>query len=309
MQNGQRKDVAAVRNFNRFYTKRLGLLEKGFLKTRFPLIQARILFELAQQEQSTATKLKQELGVDAGYLSRILTTFEKDGLVRRSTSQTDSRLRLLRLTAKGRKAFSTLDARSQSDVEKLLNGLTSEEHRRLLGAMAAIEELLHVSEKPVTAFLLRPHEPGDIGWITYRHGVLYAEEYGFDETFEALVAEILAKFIQNHEPKRERIWIAEWDGERVGSIMLVDAGKGVAQLRLLLVEPKVRGKGLGARLIDECIKLSKRQGYRKIKLWTQSNLLEARHLYTKAGFEIVEEKSHHSFGHDLIAEIWERNLY
>jgi DNA-binding MarR family transcriptional regulator/N-acetylglutamate synthase-like GNAT family acetyltransferase len=308
MKNGQREDVATVRRFNRFYTKRLGLLDQGLLKTQFPLIQARILFELAQQEQSTATALKQELGIDAGYLSRILASFEKDGLLRKSTSQTDSRQRLLSLTAKGRKAFSTLDARSKTDIEKLLDGLSSEDHHRLLHAMATIEGLLDASETAVPAFFLRSHEPGDIGWMTHRHGVLYDEEYGFDETFEALVAEILAKFIQSHDPKRERIWIAERDGERIGSIMIVDAGKKIAQLRLLLVEPKVRGRGLGGRLIDECIKFSKRQSYKKIKLWTQSNLLEARHLYTKAGFEVVEEKPHHSFGHDLTAEIWERNL-
>lgn len=300
--------VEAVRTFNRFYTKRIGLLQQGLLKTRFPLTQARIIFELAQHEHLTASALTSELDIDAGYLSRILGTFEKNGLIRKSPSKFDNRHRLLKLTAKGRKAFSVLNERSKRENEALLQSLSKEDQHRLLHAMHTLESLLGAAAKPARPYLLRTHKPGDIGWIIHRHGVLYAEEYGFDETFEALVADILARFIQHHDPKCERLWIAERDGERMGSVMIVDAGEEVAQLRILLVEPKARGKGIGKRLIDECIDFSKRAGYRKIKLWTQSILLEARHLYEKAGFKLVEEKPHQSFGHDLVAQIWELPL-
>ena len=300
--------IEAVRRFNRFYTGRLGLLKPGLLQTRFPLTQARIIFELAHHEDFTARELIRELDLDAGYLSRILSAFEKDGLLRRSPSKSDNRHRLLKLTAKGRKAFSALNERSKRENEALLQNLSEEDQQRLLQAMHTLESLLGAKTKPARPYLLRTHKPGDIGWIIHRHGVLYAEEYGFDETFEALVADILARFIQHHDPKRERLWIAEQDGERIGSIMIVDAGEEVAQLRILLVEPKARGSGIGKRLIDECIDFSKRAGYKKIKLWTQSNLDAARHLYVKAGFHLVEEKPHKSFGHDLVAQIWELPL-
>jgi DNA-binding MarR family transcriptional regulator/N-acetylglutamate synthase-like GNAT family acetyltransferase len=300
--------VDEIRKFNRFYTKRIGLLNRGILKTRFPLIQARVIFELAQHEQSTARDLINELDIDPGYLSRILTSFEKDGLVRKVQSKSDNRQWFLKLTSKGRRSFSVLNDRSRQEVRAMLKSLSGEDQRRLLNAIHVMEEVLGAKPKPITSYLLRPHRPGDIGWITHRHGVLYSEEYGFDETFEALVAEILAGFIRNHDHKRERIWIAEQDGERVGCVMIADAGNQVAQLRLFLVEPKARGKGIGKRLIDECIDFSRRSRYQKIKLWTQSILLAARHLYSKAGFERVEEKPHTSFGHDLIAEVWELQL-
>lgn len=307
-ENKLNESVAAFRRFNRFYTKQIGLLTQGLLKTRFPLTQARILYELAQYEQSTANSIVRELNIDPGYLSRILSTFEKDGLVRKIRSKSDSRQRILKLTAQGKKSFSVLDKRSTKEAEALLLGLSGEDRRRLLHAMQTIENILGNEPKPLAPYLLRPHEPGDIGWIIHRHGYLYSEEYGFDETFEALVAEILAQFIGKHDPKRERIWITEQDGERVGSVMIVDAGDHVAQLRLLLVEPKARGKGIGKRLINECITFSRRNRYQKIRLWTQSNLLEARHLYAKEGFQLVEQKPHTSFGHDLIAEFWELSL-
>jgi len=302
------ESIDAMRRFNRFYTKRIGLLNQGLLKTRFPLTQARIIFELAQHEQSKASDLTSELGIDPGYLSRILSRFEQDGLIQKMRSKSDSRQSLLKLTAKGRKSFSILDDRSRQEVKDLLQSLSSEDQHRLLSAMHMIEDVLGSESDLTVPYLLRPHGPGDIGWMTHRHGLLYAQEYCFDETFEALVAEILARFIQSHDPKREHIWIAERDGEQIGSVMIVDAGNQVAQLRLLLVEPKARGKGIGKRLIDECIDFSKRNGYQKIKLWTQNILMEARHLYSKAGFELVEEKPHTSFGHDLIAEIWELPL-
>ncbi|MGD9100628.1 MAG: MarR family winged helix-turn-helix transcriptional regulator, partial [Anaerolineae bacterium] len=229
------KKVADMRRFNRFYTRRIGLLDRGLLKTRFPLTQARIIFELAQREQSTASALIRELDIDPGYLSRILGAFEQDGLIQKTRSKSDSRQRLLKLTAEGKKSFAELNERASQEIKVLLQGLSREDRRRLLNAMRTIEDILEAKPKPTTSYLLRPHRSGDIGWITYRHGVLYAQEYGFDETFEALVAEILAQFIPSHDPKRERLWIAERDGEQVGSVMIVDAGEQVAQLRLLLV--------------------------------------------------------------------------
>jgi DNA-binding MarR family transcriptional regulator/N-acetylglutamate synthase-like GNAT family acetyltransferase len=267
-----------------------------------------VLYELAQQDQTTASALVAKLNIDPGYLSRILSTFEKEGLLRKNRSTSDSRQRILKLTPQGKKSFTGLDERSRQVAEKMLLGLVEEDRHRLLHAMQTIETLLDTELKPPTPYLLRPHRPGDIGWIIHRHGVVYAEEYAFDETFEALVAEILVQFIRRQDPKRECLWIAEQAGERIGSVMIVDAGDQVAQLRLLLVEPKARGQTVGTRLIDECINFSRRNRYRKIKLWTQSNLLEARHLYTKAGFERISVSSHKSFGQDLIAEFWELPL-
>ena len=300
--------VALFRRFNRFYTKQIGLLTQGLVKTRFPLIQARVLYELAQQDRTTASALVGKLKIDPGYLSRILSAFEKKGLLRKHRSTTDSRQRILKLTNPGKKSFAELDERSRRVAEEMLLGLVDEDRHRLLHAMQTIETILDTQPKPSTPYLLRPHRPGDIGWIIHRHGVVYAEEYGFDETFEALVAEILVQFIHEHDPKREGLWIAEQEGERIGSVMIVDAGDQVAQLRLLLVEPKARGQSVGMRLIDECLNFSRRNRYRKIKLWTQSNLPQARHLYAKAGFERVSQSAHKSFGQDLIAEIWEMPL-
>ncbi len=302
------EDVALFRKFNRFYTKQIGLLDQGLLKTRFPLIQARVLYELAQQDQTTASALVGKLNIDPGYLSRILSNFENKGILRKSQSTFDSRQRILKLTTRGKNSFSELDERSRKVAEEMLRNLSEEDRHGLLQAMETIEAVLGAEPKPPAPFLVRSHRPGDIGWIIHRHGVVYAEEYDFDETFEALVAEILVEFIRNHDPKRECLWIAEQKGERIGSIMIVDAGDRVAQLRLLLIDPKARGQSVGTRLIDECINFSKRNRYRKIKLWTQSNLLAARHLYEKKGFEKVSESPHKSFGQDLIAEIWELRL-
>jgi len=300
--------VALFRRFNRFYTKQIGLLTKGLLKTRFPLIQARVLYELAQQDQTTASTLVGRLNIDPGYLSRILSTFEKKGLLRKVRSKVDSRLRILKLTPEGKKSFAVLNQRSIKEAQELLHGLAEKDRHRLLNAMQTIENILGTETKPPTPYLLRPHRPGDIGWIIHRHGVIYAEEYNFDETFEALVAEILARFICKHDPRRECLWIAEQAGKRIGSIMIVDAGDQVAQLRLLLVEPQARGQTVGTRLVEECIHFSRRNRYRKIKLWTQSNLRQARDLYAKSGFEMVSESPHKSFGQDLVAEFWELPL-
>ena len=302
------ESVAAVRWFNRFYTRHIGVLQPGLLKTRFSLTQARILYELAQHEQTTPSDLIHELGIDPGYLSRLLSRFEADGLVRKTPSKTDGRRRLLTLTPEGQETFTMLDGRSREETASLLHALSGEQQQRLLQAMRTIEAVLDTTSAPAAPYLLRPHRSGDIGWITCRHGVLYAEEYGFDETFEALVAEILAHFIRNHNPKRERIWMAERDGEPIGSVMIVDAGDQVAQLRLLLVEPRARGSGIGRRLVEACIDFSRQRGYRKIKLWTQRSLIEARRLYAKLGFDLVEEEPHTSFGHDLIGEVWALSL-
>ncbi|MGD1969394.1 MAG: helix-turn-helix domain-containing GNAT family N-acetyltransferase [Desulfobacterales bacterium] len=300
--------VARYRKFNRFYTKQIGLLNQGLLETRFPLIQARVLYELAQQDQTTASVLVGKLNIDPGYLSRILSTFQKEGLLHKSRSTSDSRQRILKLTTRGKKSYAELDERSRNVAEEMLRDLAEEDRHRLLHAMQTIETLLDAEPKPPAPFLLRSHRPGDIGWIIHRHGVVYAEEYGFDETFEALVAEILVEFIRNHDPRRECLWIAEQAGHRIGSIMIVDAGDRIAQLRLLLVEPKTRDQRVGTQLIDACINFSNRHRYRKIKLWTQSNLLAARHLYVKKGFEKVSQSPHKSFGQNLIAEIWELRL-
>ncbi|MHA2356308.1 MAG: bifunctional helix-turn-helix transcriptional regulator/GNAT family N-acetyltransferase [Candidatus Thorarchaeota archaeon] len=302
------ENIHDIRQFNRFYTKRIGLLNKGLLRTEFSLSQARVIFELAQQEQITSSEIVKKLGIDPSYLSRILSTFERENLIDKKKSDKDNRQWMLRLTAKGKDAFRELDDRAGEEIREMLQNMSSENQHRFMKAINTMEDVLGAKSSPALSYLIRPHRAGDIGWIVHRHGVIYSEEYGWDETFEALTAEILAKFIQSHNLKRERIWIAEQDGEIVGSVMIVDAGNQVAQLRLLLVEPKVRGKGIGRKLIEECIDFSRRNGYKKIKLWTQSNLLAARHLYLEYGFELVKDESHKSFGHELTAEFWELQL-
>jgi DNA-binding MarR family transcriptional regulator/GNAT superfamily N-acetyltransferase len=298
--------IAAIRRFNRFYTKQIGLLQEGLLRSPFSLTESRILYELAHRPQPTATELGRELGLDAGYLSRILRKFEQQGLIERQPNMQDARQSLLLLTAEGRKAFAPLDERSRGEVGDLLARLSVGEQRRLIAAMNTITALLSDRPKDMpVSYLLRPHRPGDMGWIVHRQAVLYAEEYGWDEDFEALIAEIAAKFIQNFNPKRERCWIAERDGEVVGSIFLVRESDEVAKLRLLYVEPKARGLGIGRRLIRECLDFARQCRYRKVSLWTNDILDAARHLYEEAGFRLVAEERHHSFGHDLVGQNWE----
>jgi DNA-binding MarR family transcriptional regulator/GNAT superfamily N-acetyltransferase len=294
----------AIRGFNRFYTKQIGLLQAGLLSTQYSLTEARMIFELAQRRQSTASVLRSELGMDAGYTSRVLGKLERGGLVSRVRSKTDGRQRILRLTGKGRRIFETLNSRALIQAEQLLRELRTEDQDRLLCAMEGIQNVLGdaVVDTPT---IIRPHRPGDIGWVTHRHGVLYWEEYRWDETFEALVAGILSDFVKKHDPKRERSWIAETDGEIVGCVFVTRRSKTVASLRLLLVEPGARGKGLGTKLVDECIRFARGAGYRKITLWTNSVLLPARHIYRKAGFRVVRKEPHHSFGKDLVGETWE----
>jgi DNA-binding MarR family transcriptional regulator/N-acetylglutamate synthase-like GNAT family acetyltransferase len=299
----------AVRRFNRFYTREIGLLQEGLLDTPFSLTEARVLYELAHRDKSTAAVIGSELGLDAGYLSRILGNFEKGKLVEKTLSEIDRRQSFLTLTKQGRKIFAPLETRSKAQVAAILATLPEADQRRLIGAMETVQGLLGKSTVSAGSsgeqYLLRPHQPGDMGWVVHRHGVLYAQEYGYDETFEALVAEIVAKFIQHYDAKRERCWVAEREGEIAGSVFLVAESKTVAKLRLLLVEPSARGLGIGARLVAECVQFARRAGYKKIVLWTQSELDAARHLYKKAGFHVIEKKHHHSFGKDLTAETWE----
>jgi DNA-binding MarR family transcriptional regulator/GNAT superfamily N-acetyltransferase len=302
--------VEAVRRFNRFYTRQIGVLQEGLLHSPFSLTEARVIYELASHEQTTATELGQELGLDAGYLSRILRGFRKRDLIEKRPSEADARQKLLSLTEQGREAFAQLNAGSRSEVGAVLNELSEEEQHRLVGAMDTIEGLLGAPPEHGRPYLLRPHHPGDMGWVVQRHGVLYNQEYGWDERFEALVAEIVAHSIQNYDPKRERCWIAERDGENVGSVFLVrhPEREGVAKLRLLLVEPKARGLGIGTRLVSECTRFARQVGYRRITLWTNSVLHAARHIYEQEGYQLVYEEPHHSFGHDLIGQTWELEL-
>ncbi len=299
------ESIAAVRQFNRFFTRQIGVLREGLLHSPYALTEARLLFELGQGNQVTASRLGRELGLDAGYLSRILVRLEQQGLLERVRSEADGRQLLLSLTVEGREAFALLDQRSREEVSEMLVDLSAEDQQRLLKAMQTIESMLTNGFKFSAPFVLRPHEPGDMGWVTHRHGVLYAQEYGWNEHFEALVAQIVSDFITNYRSERERCWIAEMNGEIIGSVFVVRSSDTVAKLRLLLVEPKARGLGLGTRLVEECVRFARRRGYQKLMLWTNSVLVEARHIYEKTGFQRIAEEGHHSFGHDLIGETWE----
>ena len=300
--------IAAVRRFNRFYTRHLGALNHGFLRSPFSLTEARVLYEIAHRDRPTATEIARDLGLDAGYVSRILKAFRARTLIDSEASEADGRRNLLALTAQGGRAFAALDKASRDDVDALLAGLPAPEQTRLLGAMATIEDLLDDRPAEAAPYLLRPHQPGDMGWVVHRQAVLYTQEYGWDGTFEALVAEIAAQFLRDFDPARERCWIAERDGEIVGSVFVVRRSDEVAKLRLLYVEPKARGLGIGRRLVAECIRFAKAAGYRKMTLWTNDVLTAARHLYEAAGFRLVEEERHRSFGKDLVGQTWDRDL-
>ena len=299
--------VAAVRAFNRFYTGRIGVLGEGLLRTPHSLTEARVLYELGQREAIDVADLRRELAIDAGYLSRLLARLQERGLLVRERSASDGRRQRVRLTEEGMAASADLDRRSADEIGALLAGLGDEAERRLVAAMAVIREVLD-NAPPPEAFVLRAPRPGDYGWIVHRHGVLYAEEYDWDETFEALIARIVADHVQRSDPRREATWIAEVDGEPVGCVLCVRKTDTVAQLRLLLVEPRARGRGIGARLIEECLRFARRAGYEEIVLWTNDVLQHARRLYERAGFELVESGAHHSFGHDLVEQTWSRRL-
>ncbi len=296
------------RRFNRFYTQKIGVLQDRPYAGPFSLAELRVLYELAHQEKPTAVEINRKLGLDQGYLSRILRKFERLGLLGRTRSDTDRRVIHLALTAEGLAALAPLDARAHEDVAAMLRDRSDSEQVRLLDAMHTVEEILgRAPARGVTCFL-RAHRPGDLGWVIERHGSLYARERRWDEKFEGLVAGIVASFAAERDPLRERCWIAEKDGERVGCVFLVAKSKTVAQLRLLLVEPGARGRGIGSRLIDECVQFAREAGYRKVVLWTDSGLAAARRLYERARFTKTGEKRHESFGHELVSQTWELDL-
>ncbi|SHG42212.1 bifunctional helix-turn-helix transcriptional regulator/GNAT family N-acetyltransferase [Bradyrhizobium erythrophlei] len=300
--------ISAVRAFNRFYTRKLGVLGQQLLKSPFSLSEARVLYELAHRADPAAKEIGSELGLDPGYLSRIIQSFEENGLITRKPLATDRRQYRLSLTAKGRQAFAKLDRSSHDEVADMLATLPCGGRERLVAAMAAIERLLDPSEVPAPRAILREPRPGDMGWVVQSHGSLYAGEYGFDSSFEGLVAEIAARFLASFDASRERCWIAALDGTQVGSVFLVRHSDDVAKLRLLLVDPAGRGQGLGQRLVAECIAFARAGGYRKITLWTQSILVAARKIYQQAGFALVATEPHRSFGQSLIGETWELKL-
>jgi DNA-binding MarR family transcriptional regulator/GNAT superfamily N-acetyltransferase len=299
--------IAAVRAFNRFYTKRLGVLEQHLLASPFSLTEARVLYELAQRDDLAAKAIGIELGLDPGYLSRIIQNFQDKGLIVRQASAEDRRQYHLSLTAKGRLAFSRLDRSSHDEIAAMLSRLPAGDGERLVESMSTIERLLGASSAAPAARLRDPR-PGDMGWVVQSHGAFYAAEYGFDASFEALVAEIAAKFLGSFDASRERCWIADIEGTPVGSVFLVRHSGEVAKLRLLLVDPAGRGQGLGRRLVGECIGFARQCGYRKITLWTQSILVAARKIYLDQGFVMIASEPHRSFGQELIGETWEREL-
>jgi DNA-binding MarR family transcriptional regulator/N-acetylglutamate synthase-like GNAT family acetyltransferase len=301
-------NIDAVRAFNRFYTQKIGVLREGLVESVFSLAEARVLYELSRRQRSTAGALCRELGIDPGYLSRMVRRFEKGRLVVRRRSVDDGRQHILTLTKRGSAAFAELDTATRRQLGGLLRPVAAADRARLVTAMATIEQVFGAAPAGSASYLLRAHRPGDIGWVVGRHGALYAEEYGWDETFEALVADIAAKFLRHHDAKREQCWIAERDGIDVGSVFLVKQSRTVAKLRLLLVEPGARGLGIGGRLVEECVGFARRAGYRKMTLWTQSILVAARRIYDRAGFRLVREEPHRSFGRDLVAEHWELKL-
>jgi DNA-binding MarR family transcriptional regulator/GNAT superfamily N-acetyltransferase len=300
--------VASVRHFNRFYTRQIGALDRGFLETDFSLTEVRVLYELRHRKRTTATVVRDELALDAAYLSRIVRGFERQGLLAKRPSPADRRQTLLRLTAKGRRVFDAIDARQHHAIAEMLRKLPGKHRQEVVQSMARIERVLNSPSHSDASYVLRDFRPGDIGWIAHRHGVLYHEEYGWDATFEALVAKIAAEFVEHHDPRSERCWIAEYDGQIAGSIFCVKKSPQVAKLRLLYVEPFARQHGIGSRLVNECIAFARAAGHRKMTLWTQSVLIAARRLYERAGFELVNEEPHHSFGADLVAQTWELRL-
>ncbi len=304
--NSLDQQISAVRAFSRFYTRQIGLLEEGLLKTEFSLTEGRVLYELANRDGLTASDLVRDLGLDPGYLSRMLRKFDQRGFLDKAACDDDARQSRLSLTAAGRAAFAPLDAASRQEVGALLTPLSVKDRTTLVEAMTRIQRLL--GDAPPSGYLLRPHRVGDVGWVAHRQGVLYAEEYGWDGTFEALVAEIAAGIVKNFDPRRDCSWIAERDGGVIGSAFVVAQSDEVAKLRLVYVEPSARGLGVGRRLVEECIRFARSAGYLKMTLWTNDILTAARELYVSLGFELVAEERHHSFGKDLVGQNWELTL-
>jgi DNA-binding MarR family transcriptional regulator/GNAT superfamily N-acetyltransferase len=306
--NDSDSQIAAVRAFNRFYTRKLGVLDQHLMKSPYSLSEARVLYELAHREGLSAKEIGTELGLDAGYLSRIVQSFDEDELIVRKPLASDRRQYQLALTAKGRQAQTKLERDAQDEVGAMLARLSATEGRRLTGAMATIETLLEPPERAPPSFLLRSHRVGDMGWVISRQSIAYADEYGWDISYEALVAEICAQFVKNYDAAREHCWIAEADGWPLGSVFLVRASDELAKLRLLLVEKDARGLGIGRALVEQCIRTAREKGYKRMTLWTQSVLVAARNIYQQAGFTLVATEPHRSFGQDLIGETWERDL-
>jgi DNA-binding MarR family transcriptional regulator/N-acetylglutamate synthase-like GNAT family acetyltransferase len=300
--------IAAVRGFSRFYTRKLGLIEPKLLHSPFTLQEARIIYEIAHAPACTATDLTRSLGLDPGFLSRTLQALQRRQIVARKPSKHDGRINQLSLTAKGRAASTELERRSREEVGSLLASLDDNQRAAIVGAMTTIEQTLERPAEKPAAFIMRSHRPGDIGWVISSQAKAYAEEYGWDISYEALVAEICAQFIKNYDASREHCWIAEAGGEPLGSIFLVKASDEVAKLRLLLVEKKARGLGVGRALVEQCVSSARAKGYKKMTLWTQSILVAARGIYQATGFRRVKEEPHHSFGVDLVGETWEREL-
>jgi DNA-binding MarR family transcriptional regulator/predicted N-acetyltransferase YhbS len=300
-------DIAAIRAFNRFYTARIGALRDGLLATAHPLPEARVLFELGQREATDVPDLRRTLELDGGYVSRLLARLEEQGLVARERSPGDARRQRVALTGAGRDAYATLDRRSAAEIAALLDGLPADDRDRLRAALETARGILEAAPRP-RAFALRGLRPGDYGWVVQRHGALYAEEHGWDETFEALVARVVADYAHDHDPRREAGWIAEASGRPVGSIFCMRRDERTAQLRLLLVEPGARGLGVGGALVDECVRFARAAGYARLVLWTNDVLAGARRLYERAGFELVHAEAHRGFGHDLVGEDWALEL-
>lgn len=305
---GVEHHVAALRRFNRFYTQRIGVLREGWGSSSFSLTQARILYELSKRDQPTATELAGDLGLDPGYLSRILRDFEAAGLIRRQTSPTDGRRSHLSITERGRKRFAPIEAHSDLEVRRLIDPLPPGARSKLVDAAQTIQQVLAPDTQRKPTVSLRQPQPGDMGWIVSRHAVLYAQEYDWGDPFEGLCAQIVADFVNNFDDQRERCWIAEVNGENAGCVMLVKDSDEVARLRLLLVEPSARGLGIGGRLVDECVQFARTAGYRRITLWTHSILLPARHLYQQAGFQLTSSEPRQSWGQDVVSEIWDLAL-
>jgi DNA-binding MarR family transcriptional regulator/GNAT superfamily N-acetyltransferase len=304
--------VAAVRRFNRFYTRQIGVLRKNFLNSPYSLGEARVLYEIGNGNARTATEIGRTLDLDAGYLSRVLRDFEKRALIRRETSERDARQSHLTLSPRGREAFALLNRLSQRDIGAMLSKLAPARQTQLIAAMNTIERLLGGEDRAKLperrGYIVREPRHGDFGWIVKRNAEIYAEEYGWTAPFEGVCSQIVADFVNKFDAKRERCWIAEMDGENVGSIMLAKESDDTARIRLLLVDPKARGLGVGARLVNECLRFARRTGYKKITLWTHSVLTAARHIYQKAGFRLMRTERHSSWGRPVISEHWDLQL-
>ena len=300
--------IAAIRGFSRFYTRRIGVLQEGLLGGKLSLPEGRIIWELAQTEGPTAARLAAALSLDPGYLSRLLRGLEERKLIVRSASPRDARETLIALTEAGRDAYVAINARSQAEVGAMLASLPPAERACLVGALGLVERLLGDAAPPRVPYILRPPRSGDLGFVVHRQAALYAQEYGWNGEFEALLAEIVAAFIKNFDAARERCWIAEREGEIVGCVFIVRASGKLAKLRMLYVEPSARGLGIGARLVEECLAFARACGYRRMTLWTNDVLTAARRIYQRAGFLLVASERHRSFGHDLVGENWERDL-